>query len=55
MSVTLLPATLIASILGVNMLPKYLLHPWVLWVGIGLTVVIAGLVLVTMRLPRRWL
>ena len=54
-SVTLLPATLIAGILGVNMLPKYLLHPWVLWVGIGLMVVIAGLVLVTMRLPRRWL
>jgi hypothetical protein len=52
---TLLPATLIAGILGVNMLPKYLLHPWALWAGIGLMVVIAATVLLTMRLLRRWL
>ena len=52
-SLTLLPATLIAGILGVNMLPKYLLHPCVLWAGIGLMVVIAAVVLLTMRLLRR--
>jgi Mg2+ and Co2+ transporter CorA len=54
-ALTLLPATLIAGILGVNMLPKYLLHPWALWAGIGLMVVIAATVLLTMRLLRRWL
>ena len=54
-SLTLLPATLIAGLLGVNMLPKYLLHSWVLWAGIGLMVVIGAVVLVTMRLLRRWL
>jgi len=54
-ALTLLPATLIAGILGVNMLPKYLLHPWALWVGIGLMVVIAAVVLLAMRLLRRWL
>ncbi len=54
-SLTLLPATLIAGILGVNMLPKYLLHSWVLWAGIGLMVVIAAVVLLTMRLLRHWL
>ena len=54
-ALTLLPATLIAGILGVNMLPKYLLHSWVVWAGIGLMVVIAAGVLVTMRLLRRWL
>jgi len=54
-SLTLLPATLIAGILGVNMLPKYLLHSWVLWAGIGLMVVITAVVLLTMRLLRHWL
>jgi Mg2+ and Co2+ transporter CorA len=54
-ALTLLPATLIAGILGVNMLPKYLLHPWALWAGIGLMVAIATVVLLTMRLLRRWL
>jgi magnesium transporter len=54
-SLTLLPATLIAGILGENMLPKYLMHSWVTWAGIGLMVVIAAVVIVTMRLLRRWL
>jgi hypothetical protein len=36
-------------------LRKYLLHPWALWAGIGLMVVIAATVLLTMRLLRRWL
>jgi Mg2+ and Co2+ transporter CorA len=54
-SLTLLPATLIAAILGVKMLPKYLLHSWVIWAGIGLMVVIAAVVLLTMRLLRHWL
>jgi Mg2+ and Co2+ transporter CorA len=54
-SLTLLPATLIAGILGVNMLPKYLLHSWALWAGIGLMVVTAAVVLLTMRLLRHWL
>jgi hypothetical protein len=38
-----------------NMLPTYLLHPWVVWASIGLMVVISAIVLVTMRLLRRWL
>ena len=54
-SLTLLPATIIAAILGVKMLPKYLLHSWVIWAGIGLMVVIAAVVLLTMRLLRHWL
>jgi magnesium transporter len=54
-SLTLLPATLIAGILGVNMSPKYLLHSWALWAGIGLMVVTAAVVLLTMRLLRHWL
>jgi Mg2+ and Co2+ transporter CorA len=54
-SLTLLPATLIAGILGMNMLPKYLMHSWVTWAGIGLMMVIAAVVLVTMRLLRHWL
>ena len=54
-SLTLLPATLIAAILGVKMLPKYLLHSWVIWAGIGLMVVITAVVLLTMRLLRHWL
>jgi len=54
-SLTLLPATLIATILGVTMLPEDLLHSWVLWAAIGLMVVIAAVVLVTMRLLRHWL
>jgi hypothetical protein len=32
-----------------------LLHPSVLWAGIGLMVVIAAVVLLTMRLLRHWL
>ena len=53
-SLTLLPATLIAGILGMNMLPKFLLHPWVAAAGLVLMLVIAGGLLMTMRL-RRWL
>lgn len=54
-SLTLLPATLIAGVLGMNMLPKYLLQSWLFWAGIGLMMVIGAVVLVTMRLLRHWL
>ena len=53
-SLTLLPATLIAGILGMNMLPKFLLHPWVAGAALVLMLAVAGGLLVTMRL-RRWL
>ena len=53
-SLTLLPATLIAGVLGMNMLPHFLLHPWVSAAALVLMFAVAGGLLVTMRL-RRWL
>ena len=53
-SLTLLPATLIAGILGMNMLPKFLMHPWVAGAALVLMLAVAGGLLLTMRL-RRWL
>ncbi len=53
-SLTLLPATLIAGILGMNMLPKSLMHPWVFGAALVLMLAVAGGLLLTMRL-RRWL
>jgi magnesium transporter len=54
-SVILLPATVIASTLGMNMVPKYMLHSWVFWAGFALVQVIGAVVLVTMRALRHWL
>jgi magnesium transporter len=48
-SVVLLPATVIAGIFGMNMLPRYLLHSWVFYAVLGLMVVIACALLLTVR------
>lgn len=53
-SLMLLPATVIAGTMGMNMLPEYLLHSWVFWAAIVAMVVVSVSVLVTMRW-RRWL
>ena len=51
-SLTLLPATLIAGILGMNMLPKFLMHPWVAGAALVLMLAVAGGLLLAMRLHR---
>ena len=48
-SVVLLPATLIAGVFGMNMLPKYLLESWVFWAVLGLMLVVAGGLLLSVR------
>jgi magnesium transporter len=48
-SVVLLPATVVAGIFGMNMLPKYLLKSWVFYGVLGLMVVIACALLLTVR------
>ena len=48
-SVVLLPATLIAGVFGMNMLPKYLLGSWVFWAVLGLMLVVAGGLLLSVR------
>jgi magnesium transporter len=48
-SVVLLPATVVAGIFGMNMLPKYLLESWVFYGVLGLMVVIACVLLLTVR------
>ncbi len=53
-SLLLLPAGVIAGTLGMNMLPKYLLHPWVFWAGLAGMVLVSGSLLLVMR-RRRWL
>lgn len=53
-SVLLLPPTLVAGILGMNMLPKYLLHPLVFWSAMGLMTFIDVGVLWLLR-RRGWL
>jgi len=54
-SLILLPATVIAGTLGMDMVPAFLLHTWVFWAGFALMLVIGAVVLVTMRLLRHWL
>lgn len=41
-SVVLLPATVIAGVFGMNMLPKYLLEVWVFWAVLGLMLLVAS-------------
>lgn len=48
-SVVLLPATVIAGVFGMNMLPKYLLQGWVFWAVLGLMLVVASGLLLTVR------
>ena len=48
-SVVLLPATVIAGVFGMNMLPKYLLQSWVFWAVLVLMVVVASTLLLTVR------
>ena len=48
-SVLLLPATLIAGIFGMNMLPKDMLQPWVFWGALGLMLAIAAVLLLALR------
>jgi magnesium transporter len=48
-SVVLLPATVVAGIFGMNMLPKYLLHSWVFYAVLGVMVAIAGALLLAVR------
>ena len=48
-SVVLLPATVIAGIFGMNMLPKYLLQGWVFWGVLGLMLLVAAGLLLTVR------
>jgi magnesium transporter len=48
-SVALLPATLIAGVFGMNMLPKYLLHTWVYWAALVLMVVVSGLLVLVVQ------
>lgn len=52
-SLTLPPATVVASTLGMNIMPKYMLHSWVYWAALALILVIGAVVLVTMRAPAR--
>jgi Mg2+ and Co2+ transporters len=52
-SLTLPPATVVASTLGMNIMPKYMLHSWVYWAALALMLVIGAVVLVTMRAPAR--
>ena len=54
-SLILLPAAVIASTLGMNMVPQFMLHAWVFWAGFVLMLLIGAVVLVTMRMLRRWL
>ena len=53
-TVLLLPATLLAGILGMNVLPHYLLQTWLFWVALSLMVVIGVGVLWLLR-RRGWL
>jgi magnesium transporter len=48
-SVVLLPATVVAGIFGMNMLPKYLLKSWVFYGVLGLMAVIACALLLAVR------
>lgn len=54
-SLTLPPATVVASTLGMNIMPKYMLHSWVYWAALALILVIGAVVFVTMRALRHWL
>jgi Mg2+ and Co2+ transporter CorA len=54
-SLALLPAAAIASVLGMDMVPQALRHTWVFWAALALMVIIGAVVLVTMRRLRHWL
>jgi Mg2+ and Co2+ transporter CorA len=54
-SLTVLPIAAIASVLGMPMVPKYLVHEWVFWAALAAMVIISTVVLVTMRFLRHWL
>jgi magnesium transporter len=53
-SLLLLPASLLAGIFGMNMLPKMFLHPWVFAAVIATMVVVGAVALVVLR-RLRWL
>jgi magnesium transporter len=53
-SVLLLPATLIAGVFGMNMLPKFFLHDWVFWGAVALMLVVSGSVLLLIH-RKGWL
>ena len=53
-TVLLLPATLVAGILGMNVLPHYFLQTWLFWVALGLMVFI-GLTVLWLLRRRGWL
>lgn len=48
-SVVLLPATVIAGVFGMNMLPDYFLDSWVFWAVLGLMVLVASGLLLMVR------
>ena len=48
-SVVLLPATVIAGVFGMNMLPKFFLQSWVFWAVLGLMLFVASGLLLAMR------
>jgi Mg2+ and Co2+ transporter CorA len=48
-SVVLLPATVIAGVFGMNMLPDYFLDSWVFWAVLGLMLLVASGLLLTVR------
>jgi Mg2+ and Co2+ transporter CorA len=48
-SVVLLPATVIAGVFGMNMLPEYFLVSWVFWAVLGLMLLVAVGLLLTVR------
>ena len=54
-SLTILPMAALAGILGMPMVPKYLVHGWVFWAALAAMVIISTVVLVTMRFLRHWL
>ncbi len=53
-SLLLLPASLIAGLMGMNMVPEYLLRPFVFWLAVVLMILVSGGLLFIMR-RRGWL
>jgi Mg2+ and Co2+ transporter CorA len=49
-SVALLPATVIAGVLGMNSLPEYLASPWVFWLAVVVMLLVGLLMLLAARM-----